>query len=108
MRVETGVVRLVRSYCPNSTYINGASDIPVLRSVSQIRFGVGHEARSPPPILLSNTEGLTMNSKNEGTKESSSKKPLIPKVIGVDAGTLTLICVVLLLVPLLFVGFFSL
>ncbi|MGK7913477.1 MAG: hypothetical protein AB4050_18650 [Synechococcus sp.] len=49
-----------------------------------------------------------MNTENEQTKESSDKKPLIPAEVEVDAGTLVLIGAVLLLVPLLFVGFFSL
>ena len=49
-----------------------------------------------------------MNTENKQTKESTSKKPVIPAEVEVDAGTLVLIGVVLLLVPLLFVGFFSL
>ena len=49
-----------------------------------------------------------MNPNNEKVKESSSKKALIPVEVDIDASTLILISVVLLLVPLLFVGFFSL
>ena len=53
-------------------------------------------------------KGKSMNTENEQTKESSNKKPLIPVEVEVDAGTLVLIGAVLLLVPLIFVGFFSL
>ena len=53
-------------------------------------------------------EGITMNRSNEEGKESSSKKVLIPAVVDIDASTLILISVVVLLIPLLFVGFFSL
>lgn len=49
-----------------------------------------------------------MNSTNKEVKESSRQKTLIPAVVGIDASTLILICVMILLVPLLFVGFFSL
>ena len=49
-----------------------------------------------------------MNTENKQSKESSNKKPLIPVEVEVDAGTLVLIGAVLLLIPLIFVGFFSL
>lgn len=49
-----------------------------------------------------------MNPTKQIAKSTRVKKPLIPKVMRVDASTLLLVCVVVLFVPLLMVGFFSL